>query len=124
MNTRILSASFFLSIFIIACNTSTNDKTGENNKRDSTMYDSAISRIMKNPAATNQMMIVMMEQCEKDTTLYSVINIKILANYSMMNTMMNNIIGQCDKDSIACSMMFGKIMNSPKLTDMIEGRKN
>lgn len=112
------------SIFLIACNTSTNVKTEENNQLHSNIHDSVISRIMKNPAAINQMMTAMMEQCEKDTTLYGAINNKISANYSMMNTMMNTIIGQCEKDTIACSMMFGKIMNSPKLINMIEGRKN
>lgn len=124
MNKYILLTSLLLSIFLIACNNSTNGKTEENNQLHSNINDSAISRIMKNPAAINQMMTVMMEQCEKDTTLYSVINIKILANYSMMNTMMNNIIGQCEKDTIACSMMFGKIMNSPKLTEMIQAKRN
>ena len=124
MNKYILLTSLLFSIFLTACNTSTNGKTEEDNQLHNNMNDSAISRIMKNPAAINQMMTAMMEQCEKDSTLYAAINNKILANYSMMNTMMNTIIGQCDKDTVACSMMFSKIMNSPKLTEMIKGRKN
>lgn len=123
MNKYILLTSLLFSIFLISCNTSTNAKIEDNNELHSNINDSTISRIMKNPAAINQMMTAMMEQCEKDSTLYGAINNKILANYSMMNTMMNNIVGQCDKDTIACSMMFGKIMNSPKLTELIEAKK-
>lgn len=124
MYKHILLTSLLLSIFLIACNTSAKGKMEVNNGMHSNMNDSAISRIMKNPAAINQMMTLMMEQCEKDTTLYSGINNKILANYSMMNTMMNNIISQCEKDTVACSMMFGKIMKSPKLTEMIQAKTN
>ena len=122
MNKYILCTSLLFSIFLISCNTSTNSKTEENNQMHSN-NDSAISHIMKNPAALNQMTTAMMEQCEKDSTLYGAINNKILGNYSMMNTMMNTIIGQCEKDTIACSMMFGKIMNSPKLTELIEAKR-
>ena len=122
MNKYILCTSLLFSIFLISCNTSTNSKTEENSQMHSN-NDSAISNIMKNPAALNQMTTAMMEQCEKDSTLYGAINNKILGNYSMMNTMMNTIIGQCEKDTIACSMMFGKIMNSPKLTELIEAKR-
>ena len=83
MNKYILCTSLLFSIFLISCNTSTNSKTEENSQMHSN-NDSAISNIMKNPAALNQMTTAMMEQCEKDSTLYGAINNKILGNYSMM----------------------------------------